>query len=88
MRAKNVRHNLVVLRDMALEKGFKSYVAEIDQIVAIIGDNYAAHDYRYMKPNATLRYVFGDGVIPVIQSFVDKVALDLGLPIRSGGTTA
>ncbi len=73
---------------MSLARGFKLRAAGIDQIVASMGDNYADHDYRYMKPNATLRYVSDDGLIPVIQNFIDEVAVDIGLPERPRGVAA
>ena len=77
-----VRHNLVALQGLVLKQGFTSSIPQIAQIVNIIGDNYAAHEYRYMKSNTTLHYVELDGTVPAIQSFVDEVARELGLPIR------
>lgn len=78
----NVRHNLAEVRTLCVGLGFTSTVPQIDQIVDVIGDNYAAHEYRYMKPGTTLRYVEGAGAVRAIQQFVDEVARELDLPIR------
>jgi hypothetical protein len=82
LRAPDVRHNLVSLRDITLRQGFRSDVAGIDDIITVIGDNYSAHEYRYMKPQSTLRYVSGGGVIAAVQGFIDEVAVKVGLPVR------
>lgn len=79
-----VRHNLGALRDLCEGVGFTSCIPGVNQIVAVIGDNYAAHDYRYMKPNTEIKFVKGDGVVPTVLRFVDEVALAVGLPARPG----
>jgi hypothetical protein len=78
----SVRHNLNALRGLTRAQGFKSGVAQIDEIIEVIGGNYADHDYRYMKSGGMIRYVEGAGAVPAIQRFVDEVAVELGLPVR------
>ena len=80
-----MRHNLAEVRTLCVGLGFTSTVPQIDQIVDVIGDHYAAHEYRYMKPDTTLRYVEGAGAVRAIQQFVDEVARELDLPIRPEG---
>lgn len=77
-----VRHNLGALRDLCQGVGFSSTLPQMNQIVDVIGEHYAAHEYRYMKPNTTLHYVDGNAAVPVVQTFVDEVAQEVGLPIR------
>lgn len=81
----DVRHNLAELRDRCVSLGFTSALPQIDQIVDVIGGTYAAHEYRYMKPGTTIRYVEGEGAVAAIQRFVDEVAGELGLPVRPEG---
>jgi hypothetical protein len=77
-----VRHNLVALRRLSMLAGFQSNLTGLDHVVAVIGSNYAAHEYRYMRPHSSLQFVSGAGLAPTIQSFVDEVACDVGLPLR------
>jgi hypothetical protein len=77
-----MRHNLAALRDECVKLGFATSVPQIDQIVTVIGVNYAAHEYRYMKPGGSLHYVNGAAAVPAVQKFIDEVAQVVGLPVR------
>ena len=77
-----VRHNLIALRDLCSGLGFQSSLPQIGQIASAIGPNYAAHEYRYMRPNSKLTFVDGNAAVPVVQKFVDEVAQQVGLPVR------
>ena len=49
LRRPEIRHDLFALQRLASEQGFNSSLAQISEIIDIIGNNYARHEYRYMR---------------------------------------
>jgi len=82
IRKPEIRHSLARLRDKCLSKGFRTAIVSINHIIDVIGENYAANDYRYMKPDSTIKFVFGLEPVIVVQKFLDEVAKNIGLPVR------
>lgn len=78
----SVRHNLAALQQLCADLGFKSNIPQVEQIICAISQNYANHDYRYMKPDLEIAFVDIVEAIPVTQKFVDEVAAEVGLPPR------
>lgn len=78
-----VRHNLKRLRQEAAGVGFTTSVANINEVIDLIGDNYAAHEYRYMKPDTEVSYIQnGEVATRAVNRLADEVAVELGLPPR------
>lgn len=77
-----VRHNLMALAKETQAHGFEIKSPVINKIIADIGANYAAHEYRYMKHETTVTYVHGTGIVGELQEFMRVVARETGIPER------
>jgi hypothetical protein len=82
LKGHTVRHNLKELRRLTRDQGFQSAITGVDEIVDHIGDNYAAHEYRYMKPNLVLNKLDVAKAVIAVQHFIDEVAIKTGIPER------
>jgi len=78
----DVRHNLLALRDLCLELGFKSSSLSTDVVVRTIGGDYAENAYRYLKSGTTINFVSSEEVAHSVVRFVDEVAVAVGYPPR------
>lgn len=86
LRARALGHDIIALRDRAADEGFKTST-RIEEVVDHIGHDYANHLYRYPKPNSQLNKVDERAAIAALDSFIDEVAREVGIPSRPSAPT-